>query len=83
MDWDWDWDWDTELGCFALMASYITESITMMCGFVCERECVCDTGNHATKDLGRTEMGVRARASELSGMEWWTRAECKMSRWIA
>lgn len=24
--WSGDWDWDTELGCFALMACYITGS---------------------------------------------------------
>lgn len=31
---DWDWDWDTELGCFALMACYITGSF-ILCGCVC------------------------------------------------
>lgn len=47
----------------------------------CEGVC-CDAGDHAANDLGRTgSWSERARASQSSGMEWWTRAS--MSRWIA
>lgn len=62
-----DWEWA------ALMACYTKSSIMLCCVVL-----VCvGYWESRNEQPGPGRDGVRARASELSGMEWWTRASAR------